>query len=225
LPRFEAIRRKGLASVREEQRRVHPADDERGANVVLVAIDERYRTLADRDHAVFLAFALANHHCAAFAVEIEQRQTHKLAAACRVPVSAPPRLARALGVSVEELLGEPISAAAKKRGPAPKLQQQLERISKLPKPKQRFVIQMLDTILAQHSHGASRSQADEVNSRRRMFGTSRRGRFFSWSPLALGSTLDQKASARLPCLTPRTTAIVRHPLGHNGTQKLPAGYP
>ncbi len=70
----------------------------------------------------------------------------------RVPVSALPRLARALGVSVEELLGEPISAAAKKRGPAPKLQQQLERISKLPKPKQRFVMQMLDTILAQQSH-------------------------------------------------------------------------
>jgi hypothetical protein len=70
----------------------------------------------------------------------------------RVTVSALPRLARALGVSVEELLGEPISAAAQKRGPAPKLQHQLERISRLPKPKQRFVMQMLDTILAQQSH-------------------------------------------------------------------------
>ncbi len=45
-----------------------------------------------------------------------------------------------------------MDSATKKRGPAPKLQQQLERISKLPKPKQRFVMQMLDTILAQQSH-------------------------------------------------------------------------
>jgi hypothetical protein len=44
-----------------------------------------------------------------------------------MPVWAIPRLARALGVSVEELLGEPISAAANNRGPAPKLQAQLER--------------------------------------------------------------------------------------------------
>lgn len=34
-----------------------------------------------------------------------------------------------------------------KRGPAPKLQQQIERIQKLPKSRQRFV--MLDTVLQQ----------------------------------------------------------------------------
>jgi len=38
-----------------------------------------------------------------------------------------------------------------KRGPAPKLQQQIERIQKLPKTQQRFVMQMLDTVLAQQS--------------------------------------------------------------------------
>ena len=69
----------------------------------------------------------------------------------RVPVSALPRLARTLGVSVEELLGEPLSEAARKRGPAPKLQQQIERIQRLPRSKQRFVIEMLDTVLAQQS--------------------------------------------------------------------------
>lgn len=42
----------------------------------------------------------------------------------RVPVSALRTLARALGVSLEELLGEEASAA-RKRGPAPKLQQQI----------------------------------------------------------------------------------------------------
>jgi len=51
----------------------------------------------------------------------------------RVPVSALSVLARALGVSVEELLGD-TAAAAKKRGPAPRLQQQIERIQQRKRP-------------------------------------------------------------------------------------------
>jgi len=66
----------------------------------------------------------------------------------RVPVSALTLLARTLGVSVEELLGAD-ATAAKKRGPAPKLQQQIERIQQLPRPQQKFVMQMLDTVLQQ----------------------------------------------------------------------------
>jgi transcriptional regulator with XRE-family HTH domain len=66
----------------------------------------------------------------------------------RVPVSALSVLARALGVSVEELLGDSASAA-KKRGPAPRLQQQIERIQQLPRTQQKFVMQMLDTVLQQ----------------------------------------------------------------------------
>ena len=66
----------------------------------------------------------------------------------RVPVSALPHLARTLGVSVEELLGDN-AAAARKRGPAPRLQQQIERIQQLPRTQQRFVMQMLDTVLQQ----------------------------------------------------------------------------
>jgi transcriptional regulator with XRE-family HTH domain len=68
----------------------------------------------------------------------------------RVPVSMLPTLARTLGVSVEELIGEP-QAVTRKRGPAPKLAQHMERISQLPKPKQRFVLEMLETVLAQAS--------------------------------------------------------------------------
>ena len=68
----------------------------------------------------------------------------------RVPVSALPVLANALAVSVEELIGtSAAAAAAKKRGPAPKLQQQMDRIAKLPKAKQKFVIEMLDAMLQQ----------------------------------------------------------------------------
>jgi transcriptional regulator with XRE-family HTH domain len=67
----------------------------------------------------------------------------------RIPVSALSTLARSLGVSLEELLGEESAAAAKKRGPAPKLQQQIERIQRLPRAQQRFVMQVIDTVLAQ----------------------------------------------------------------------------
>jgi transcriptional regulator with XRE-family HTH domain len=66
----------------------------------------------------------------------------------RVPVSALPILARTLGVGLEELLGES-SEATKKRGPAPKFQQQVERLARLPKAQQRMVMQMLDGVLAQ----------------------------------------------------------------------------
>lgn len=65
----------------------------------------------------------------------------------KVPVSMLPRLARALGVSLEALIGETESPA--KRGPTPKLQRHMERITQLPKPKQRFVLEMLETVLAQ----------------------------------------------------------------------------
>lgn len=67
----------------------------------------------------------------------------------RMPVSSLPVIARFLGVSIEELIGEPPSAAARKRGPTPKIQQQIERIQRLPKAKQRFVMQMIDTVLDQ----------------------------------------------------------------------------
>jgi len=68
----------------------------------------------------------------------------------RVPVSALPVLAKSLGVGLEELIGES-QAATKKRGPTPKLQQHMDRIGQLPKTKQRFVMEMLDTVLAQAS--------------------------------------------------------------------------
>jgi transcriptional regulator with XRE-family HTH domain len=66
----------------------------------------------------------------------------------RVPVSLLPDIAHALAVSVEALIGQKEAAPAR-RGPAPKLQQQMERIQRLPRAKQRFVIEMIDTVLQQ----------------------------------------------------------------------------
>jgi transcriptional regulator with XRE-family HTH domain len=69
----------------------------------------------------------------------------------RMPVSSLPLIARFLGVSIEELIGEPPSATAKKRGPTPKIQQQVERIQRLPRAQQKLVMQMIDGILGQSS--------------------------------------------------------------------------
>ncbi len=68
----------------------------------------------------------------------------------RVPVSLLPSLARALAVPIEDLIGEDgPQPAAPRRGPASRVQQQLERIQSLPRAQQRFVLQMIDTVLQQ----------------------------------------------------------------------------
>lgn len=64
-----------------------------------------------------------------------------------VPIATLPALARALSVSVETLIGE--KAAPAKRGPAPQLQQKIERLNRLPKAQQRLVMQILDGVLQQ----------------------------------------------------------------------------
>ena len=72
----------------------------------------------------------------------------------RVPVSMLPELATILAISIEELIGVPIPSG--KRGPQPRLLQQIERIQRLPRQQQRFVMQMIDTALQ-----ASATQAAE----------------------------------------------------------------
>lgn len=73
----------------------------------------------------------------------------------RVPVSLLPRLAHTLNIAVEVLIdgdtARPPTHGRTRRGPASRLEQQLDAISQLPKAKQRFVIEMLDTVLAQQA--------------------------------------------------------------------------
>ena len=66
-----------------------------------------------------------------------------------------PKLARLLATPIETLIGDDdaVSAPAApprrtRRGPVSRLEQQLERIARLPKARQRFVTDMLDTVLA-----------------------------------------------------------------------------
>lgn len=63
----------------------------------------------------------------------------------RVPASFLPRLARTLAVTVADLIGEEV--APSRRGPSPRLLQQIERIQRLPKSRQRFIMEMIDIAL------------------------------------------------------------------------------
>jgi transcriptional regulator with XRE-family HTH domain len=66
----------------------------------------------------------------------------------RIPVSMLQALAQALSVDIDGLLGDAAKARAR-RGPAPVLARHMERISALPKTQQKFVIQVLESVLAQ----------------------------------------------------------------------------
>lgn len=79
----------------------------------------------------------------------QQTMAHYEGGVSRIAVSLLPPLAAALTTTVEDLIGAPAQRLASKRGPAPKLQQQLEQVSQLPKAQQKFVSQMLDTVLQQ----------------------------------------------------------------------------
>lgn len=79
----------------------------------------------------------------------QQTLGHYEMARLRVPASMLPQLAQIFKVGVDELIGTPQQKTRSKRGPASVLQQHMERISQLPRQKQKFVIEMLETVLAQ----------------------------------------------------------------------------
>jgi len=67
----------------------------------------------------------------------------------RIPANLLPVLAQTFGVTLEDLLG--VRLKTPKRGPVSKIEQQLRQLSELPRSKQRFVTEMLDTVLQQAS--------------------------------------------------------------------------
>ena len=83
----------------------------------------------------------------------QQTLAHYEVGRLRLPVALVPRLATFFAVPTDVLLGvtegSP-STRAGKRGPTPKLQRQLERVSRLPKAQQHVVLAMLDGVLLQH---------------------------------------------------------------------------
>lgn len=91
----------------------------------------------------------------------QQTLAHYEVGRARLPVSMLPTLARLLMLSLDELMGQSTQPAGgagataarrgAKRGPVSRLQQQIDAVAKLPKTRQQFVSQMLETVLAQAS--------------------------------------------------------------------------
>jgi transcriptional regulator with XRE-family HTH domain len=80
----------------------------------------------------------------------QQTLAHYEGGRLRLPASLLPTLAQELQLPVEDLLGQPSASKTRaKRGPMPALARHMERISALPKTQQKFVMQMIETVLAQ----------------------------------------------------------------------------
>jgi len=69
----------------------------------------------------------------------------------KIPASMLPTLAELFGISLETLYGQEETDKPTKRGPTPKLLKQVEQLAALPKSKQKFVMEMLDTVIKQQA--------------------------------------------------------------------------
>jgi transcriptional regulator with XRE-family HTH domain len=67
----------------------------------------------------------------------------------KIPVSMLPTLSKIFEISIAELLGE--KEIPNKRGPSSVLYRQIEQIRKLPRVKQKFIIEMLNAVIKQQS--------------------------------------------------------------------------
>ena len=81
----------------------------------------------------------------------QQTMAHYEGGSLRIAVAMLKPVADALQVTVEELLDDSHNAAKKKRGPSSKLEQQIAKIQQLPRTKQKFVMEMLETVIQQAS--------------------------------------------------------------------------
>lgn len=86
----------------------------------------------------------------------QQTMAHYEGGKVRIAAAMLPVVAEALDLGIDGLIDveakKPKKATAHKRGPVPKIQRQLERVNALPKARQRVVIQVLDSMLAQGNH-------------------------------------------------------------------------
>ena len=80
----------------------------------------------------------------------QQTMAHYEGGTARIAAATLPTVARVLKVSIEELIGMQAKRSAGKRGPQPKIAQQLERIQALPAAEQRAIVKVLDSVLAAH---------------------------------------------------------------------------
>ncbi|KVO43190.1 XRE family transcriptional regulator [Burkholderia ubonensis] len=113
--------------------------------------DERFfRELGERIANARKAHGLTQQQLADSLGIAQQTLAHYEGGRSRLPASMLPTLAQLLTLSFDELMGQAVAnGRSSKRGPTSRLQQQIAAIEQLPKAKQQFVSQMLDTVLAQ----------------------------------------------------------------------------
>jgi transcriptional regulator with XRE-family HTH domain len=80
----------------------------------------------------------------------EQTMAHYEGGVSRIAVETLAQAAQVLDASVEDLLGTQAKRSVGKRGPQPKIAQQLEHIQALPAAEQRAILKVLDSVLAAH---------------------------------------------------------------------------
>ena len=81
----------------------------------------------------------------------QQTMAHYEGGVSRIAVETLAELANALSIQVEYLIGSSTKRANSKRGPTSTLEKQIEQISQLPRAKQKFVMDMLNTVIQQAS--------------------------------------------------------------------------
>lgn len=90
----------------------------------------------------------------------QQTLAHYEVARARIAASLLPRIAVLLDLSLDELLmGQPTIRIPGKRGPASRLEQQIDAVTRLPKASQKAVSQVLDAMIAQHMGNAGQEAA------------------------------------------------------------------
>jgi transcriptional regulator with XRE-family HTH domain len=67
----------------------------------------------------------------------------------KIPASLLPIFSKMFAVSIEQLIG--MAKMPSKRGPASRLQQQMEQIAQMPKAKQKLAMDMLEAIIQQQA--------------------------------------------------------------------------
>lgn len=118
-----------------------------------MALDDKlfYQVLGQRIAQFRKARGLTQQQLAEILGIAQQTVAHYEGGRLRIAVALLPGLTKALAITVEDLLEETPKAAKSKRGPASTLERQIEQISQLPRAKQKFVMEMLDTVIQQAS--------------------------------------------------------------------------
>lgn len=110
-----------------------------------------YQALGQRIARVRKAEGLTQQQLAEQLGIAQQTLAHYEGGHLRITVIMLASLAKTLRITVEELIEAPAPARKGKRGPASVLERKVEQIQQLPRAKQKFVMDMLDTVIQQQT--------------------------------------------------------------------------